>query len=683
MPIVLRQWLKIALLLLPLPLTAVELREVEITPLPGERLQIRLGLSDTPPDTGSFTTEQPARIAIDLPQTRLALNQRTLEVGTGAVRNLRFAETPERSRMVINLTRMVTYQLRSQGNDLYLMLNGAESRGSGPEATPLTPANTINAIDFRRGSSGEGRIEVELSSPSILFDLQTVAGKIQIDFLNAILPQNLERRLDVTDFATPVTTIDAWNSDNGTRLTVTPSGDYDHMAWQVGNLYTLDVRPLTQSEAEDRKKNEFGFSGERLSLNFQNIEVRAVLQLIADFTGLNVVTSDTVQGNITLRLKNVPWDQALDIILKTRGLDKRQVGNVMLVAPASEITAREKAELEARQQMIGLAPLRTEFFQVNYAKASELAKLLKGERNSLLSERGHVTIDERTNNLMVMDTQDRLAEVAALVKRLDIPVRQVLIESRIVIANDNFSRDLGVRQGVSSASTSGNNVLFGSSNSANTAAMSAAAQNNTTISLPTGDNRFNVNLPASGTAGSFALAILGSNYLVDLELTAMQTEGKGEVVSNPRVITSNQRKATIEQGVEIPYQETSGSGATSTSFKKAVLSLAVTPQITPDDRVIMDLSVNKDSLGQVINGIPTIDTRAVSTQVLVDNGDTVVLGGIYEQVRAQGQTKVPILGDIPLLGYFFRNSSRTESKAELLIFVTPKIIKDAMSAAIQ
>ncbi|HEY9148914.1 MAG TPA: type IV pilus secretin PilQ family protein, partial [Gammaproteobacteria bacterium] len=430
-------------------------------------------------------------------------------------------------------------------------------------------------------------------------------------------------------------------------------------------------------------RDEFGYSGEKLSLNFQSIEVRAVLQLIADFTGLNIVASDSVSGTITLRLKNVPWDQALDIILNARGLGMRKTGNVVLVAPNSELAAREKEELEAKQQMVELAPLRTEFYNVNYAKAADIAALLKAEENSILSERGNVTIDNRTNTLMVLDTAEKHAEVAKLIDKLDIPIKQVMIESRIVIASDDFSKEIGVRTGVS-ARDSYSDIKDDTGTIATTGTSFGA---DTMIQNPPGvypapTSRYNVNLPAAN-APSIALGILGHNYLVDLELSALQTEGRGEVISNPRVVTSNQTEAVIEQGVEIPYQEASSSGATSVSFKKAVLSLAVTPQITPDDRVHMDLKVNKDSVGGIFSGVPSIDTRSVTTQVLVNNGDTVVLGGIYETESNVGESKVPLLGDIPLLGFLFRSKNSTESKAELLVFVTPKILKEGLTAAVE
>jgi type IV pilus assembly protein PilQ len=459
-------------------------------------------------------------------------------------------------------------------------------------------------------------------------------------------------------------------------MVVDTFGIYETLAYQSDDLFTLDVKPITESELDEAREKKEKFIGERLSLNFQNIEVRAVLQLIADFTGLNLVASDTVGGNLTLRLKNVPWDQALDIILKTKGLAMRQTGNVMLVAPSEEIAAREKLELEAQKQIEELAPLRSEFIQVNYAKAATIASLLKAEGNSLMTERGNVSVDDRTNTLLVRDTVQALDGIRSLVSTLDIPVRQVLIESRIVIADDTFNRDLGVRFGVSKTTETGGDTTytFGGGQPGN-------VDFGDTVSFNTnGQENFIVDLPIGGPAaiGKFAVIDI-PDFLLHLELQAAQAEGRGEVLSNPRVITSNQKEAVIEQGTEIPFQEASSSGATSTSFKKAVLSLRVTPQITPDDRVIMDLNVNQDTVGQEFGGIPSVNTRSINTQVLVDNGDTVVLGGIFEQTKREDQEKVPFFGDLPYFGWLFKSTSVRDDKTELLIFVTPKIIKDVLT----
>jgi type IV pilus assembly protein PilQ len=662
----------------------VTLEDVNYTVMTGGKTQIRLSFSGLAPEPGSFTIDNPARLAVDLPATKLGLKKKNINIDSGVARLIRFAEGSGRTRVVISMVSLVPYEIRRANNEMYISINGAEPAPGVTAASMAAAKKELEGIDFRRGADGNAIIEVKLPDPDVAVSVDDKGNKVVVDFLNLVVPDKYVRRLDVNDFATPVSNVDLFNVDGGARMVINASGLYEHLAYQAGDKFTLDIKPITKEQAAEAKKDEFGYSGEKLSLNFQNIEVRAVLQLIADFTGLNIVASDTVQGNITLRLKNVPWDQALDIILKTRGLGMRKSGNVVLIAPNDELAEREKKELEAQQQMVELAPLVNEFYQINYAKAADIASLLKKEKNSILSARGNVTLDERTNTLMILDTAEKQEEIARLIRKLDIAVRQVMIESRIVIANDDFTRNLGVRSGVTNVQDNGTNGIYAvSGSSAGTDTMVQSAISNLAtgtspypVTTPALSDRYNFNLPAGGSAGRIALAILGADYLVDLEL---QTEGRGEVVSNPRVITSNQKEATIEQGVEIPYQEASSSGATTTSFKKAVLSLAVTPQITPDDRVVMDLAVNKDSVGGIFSGIPSINTRSLTTQVLVNNGDTVVLGGIYEQTTAKGEDKIPLLGDIPLLGYLFKSTSKQESKSELLIFVTPKIIKESMN----
>jgi len=643
----------------------------------------------------SFTIDNPARLAIDLPGTTLNVANKSIAVDSGLIRNIRAVEASGRTRLVISLLRVVPYEIRTENNQVFISMSASSAQtaaASGDTESaaamanqPGAPVTEIRDIDFKRSVDGSAVITVSLSNENAAISLNEKGNKIIADFYSFTLPEKLSRRLDVTDFATPAQFVDFYPNTTGARLAITATGRFEHLAYQAGDKYTIELKPLTKEEEEAARRNEQGYSGEKLSLNFQNIEVRAVLQLIADFTGLNIVASDAVKGSITLRLKNVPWDQALDIILKTQGLGMRKSGNVVLVAPNAELATREKQELEAQKQKVDLSPLHTEFYTISYAKASDIAKILKAKENSILTKRGSVTVDERTNTLMVLESAEKHEEVAKLIAKLDVAIRQVMIESRIVIANDDFSRDLGVRTGVSGYDINGSDVttLSGSSVGANNHLASI------TNSMITGDpwtwpeltDRYNFNLPAGGSAGRIGLAILGSDYLVDLELSALQTEGRGEVVSNPRVVTSNQMEAKIEQGVDIPYQEASSSGATSVSFKKAVLSLAVTPQITPDDRVVMDLKVNKDSVGGIYSGVPSINTRSVETQVLVNNGDTVVLGGIYETSKANGETKIPLLGDIPILGYLFRSTSKTETKSELLIFVTPKILNESLSAA--
>jgi type IV pilus assembly protein PilQ len=496
------------------------------------------------------------------------------------------------------------------------------------------------------------------------------------------------RRLDVLDFATPVKFIDTSRVGINAEISVTPitGGDFEQVAYQSGNLFTIELQPLTQEKLDERKLREPEYTGEKISLSFQSVDIRSLLQIIADVAGTNMVVSDAVSGDIAIRLQNVPWDQALDIILRTKGLGMRQQGNVMLVAPLTELAERDKIELEAQKQKTELAPLRTELIQVNYAKASDIAALLKAGEDSILSERGRVNVDERTNTLLVLETRETIGEIRALIAQLDIPVKQVLIESRIVIASNDYSRELGARFGVSAVNNNGSNGLITTSGSST--ATDSVVQDFLTdgFPVPVGNlaDRFNVNLPASANAGRIALALLGSDYLVDLELSALQAEGRGEVISSPRVITANAKQASIEQGVEIPYQQSSSSGATNIQFKKAVLALTVTPQITPDNRVIMDLNVTQDNVGDIVptgdgGTAPAINTREVNTQALVDNGATVVLGGIFVQENRNDVTKVPFLGDIPILGAAFRSRLTVANKDELLIFVTPKILQEGLS----
>lgn len=685
---------------LPARAAANALESISVSTLSGEQVQLSLMFTEMPPEPSTFTIDNPARIALDFPNIVSRVKERSKQINVGIVRSIHTVQANGRTRVVVELAKLIGYQTGIHGSELLLTLdNGSEpvlaaggtvhmDVGSSGWRSSAPQGRGITNIDFRRGEAGEGRILISLSSPQIPVNLREQGGKVVVDFVNADLPVALQRRLDVTDFATPVKTVDAFRVGEGARMTIEASGEYEHLAYQSENLYTVEVRSVVKQEEGARKKEQF--TGERLSLNFQDIEVRSILQLIADFTGLNVVVSDSVTGNLTLRLKNVPWDQALDIILKTKGLDVRRTGNVLLIAPAEEIAAREKLELEAQQQVSELAPLRSEFVQVNYARAADIAALLKAPENSLLSDRGNVSVDTRTNTLLVQDTAAKLDEIRRLVERLDIPVRQVLIESRIVIASDNFSKELGVRFGASNLDTSFPND-DGDGLDAITGSLNGTTQLLNGEELEFND-RLNVNLPVADPAGSVGLALarLPLGLLLELELSAAQAESRAEIISTPKIITSNQTKARIEQGVEIPYQEVSGSGGgvvASIAFKKAVLSLEVTPQITPDDRIIMDLSVSNDSVGQLVPSgsggglIPSIDTREVETQVLVANGQTVVLGGIYEQSLAKSTKRVPFFSDLPLLGRLFRTDLNSTDKAELLIFVTPKIISEDLALA--
>jgi type IV pilus assembly protein PilQ len=682
----------------------LQLTDIQVNTLPGNRVVLVMTTSGPAPEPLSFTIEDPARISLDLPGTGLGIAERRRDVKRGVLDTVMLAEAEGRTRVVLNLDMMVPYETTVEGDRITVTLGGAgaavaTARPTGfgqpsgaPGAAAARVQGEINAVDFRRGADGAGRVVVTLSNPAIPVDIREEMGRTVVDFRNASLPDALLRRLDVLDFATPVQAVDSVRFPGGARLVINVSGDYEQLAYQADDTFSIEFRPVekqdpTQYGAFDERKE---YTGQRLTLNFQDIEVRAVLQLLAETSGLNVVVSDSVSGNVTLRLDSVPWDQAMDIILTTRGLGMRQVGNVILVAPAAEIAARERQELESKQDIQQLAPLRSEFLQVNYAKASDLAGLLRGAGGgSLLSERGSVSIDERTNTLLIYDTAERIADVRRLVAALDIPVRQVLIESRIVVANDDFSRDLGVRMGVTYVTDRGESGLIsvtGSGAGADTIVGSGLNNINQTgtpfpVEIPSALDRYNVNLPIANPAGRIGLAILGQDTLVDLEIAAAQAEGRGEIVSSPRVITANQKEAVIEQGVEIPFQEAASSGATTTQFKKAVLSLTVTPQITPDDRIIMDLEVTQDTVGQFVPSatggqVPSIDTRKVITQVLVNDGETVVLGGIFETERRDSEDKVPILGDIPGLGRLFKRTSTTSNKRELLIFVTPKILRE-------
>ena len=673
------------------------LQAIEVQPLPGQQLQLTLRLSGPAPQPLSFTIDNPARISFDLPNTTLALPSRRIDVHASGLDTILAAETKDRTRLVLNLDKLVPYDTRVDGSNIIVMLGGSAARVSAGAAPAVAASGggvrELRSIDFRRGTDGAGRVIVKLSDPHIHVNLHQVGNQVVVDFSDASVPANLTRRYDATDYGTPISGFDVTRVGNGSRIAITASGDYEQLAYQSDDQYVVEVAP--RRKVANAPEERPVYTGERLTLNFQDIETRAVLQLLADASGQNIVVSDSVTGNVTLRLQNVPWDQALDIVLRTKGLDKRRQDNVIIVAPQAELAAREKAELAARKDVQELAPLRSEYLQVNYAKAQDMAGLIKTQSNSLLSPRGSVAVDDRTNTLLLQDTADRLADVRRLVATLDIPVRQVLIEARIVIVNNDFSRDLGARFGFTNNQKNGNTGLVtttGTAAGTDQAIGSAITNAQGTgsifpVAVPTGNtasNRYNVNLPVSNPAGSFALGILGNNFIVDLELSAAQAETQANIISSPRVITANQKEATIEQGVEIPYQQSASSGATTIQFKKAVLSLKVKPQITPDNRIILDLDVHKDSVGTVIVtssgvNVPSIDTRSITTQVLVNDGQTVVLGGILETNQREDDTKVPYLGDIPVLGHLFKNTSHKDDKDELMIFITPKIVREGVN----
>jgi len=679
-----------------------QLQSIEAQALPGDEVELEFKLSGPAPEPMSFTIDSPARISMDLSDTSLALASRRTDVGMGAVGSVVVAEANGRTRVVVNLSSMVPYETRVVGSSVFVRVGSNSSAGSQvafsggtqasrPATSPrvATAGRSISDIDFRRGEDGAGRLLITLTDPGTLIDLRQQGDQVIVELADINLPKELMRRMDVVDFATPVTTVDAISVAGGARLIINASGDYEQMAYQSDNLFSIEIREkAVQKESIDPFGQDKTYAGDRLTLNFQDIEVRAVLQLLADMSGLNIVVSDTVQGNVTLRLQNVPWDQALDIVMQTKGLAMRRNENVVIVAPADELAARERAALENLKDMDELIPLRSEFIQVNYAKAADIAALVSGgEGGALLSERGSIAVDERTNTLLAQDTSERLAEIRRLVEVLDIPVKQVLIESRIVIVSDDFSRELGAQLGLTRYDTDSSNRLWttsGSSSATDSMVASALAGDSPRDGIPTGDSRFdryNVNLPPSTRGGSIALSVLGSNTLLDLELSAAQAEDRAEIISTPRLITANQKEARIKAGVEIPYQEGASSGATTTRFKEAVLSLQVTPLITPDDRVVMDLVVSKDNVGENVQSatgglVPSIDTREIATQVLVDDGETVVLGGIFETETRDVEFKVPYLGDIPMLGYLFKTTQRSSDKSELLIFVTPKILRE-------
>ena len=678
---------------------AVTLDDISYSSLPGDQVRINMKFSEALSEKPvNFTIDNPARIAIDLPGISLNVDKKSQAIGIGMAHSIAAVEAGGRTRVVVNLVHPVAYDMQLEGNDLVVTLGSGvgaaeavASKGKmkmgGPGGSMQQMAGSkasIENIDFRRGDQGQGRILVKLSDPSVGINMGQEGDNIVVDFSGTALPSDLDRKLDVVDFATPVKTIDTKATSTGAKMVIaTVNSQYDHLAYQSGDMFTIEVRPLTAEQKEAQQKAKFGYTGERLSLNFQNIEVRAVLQLIADFTGLNLVASDTVGGSVTLRLKNVPWDQALDIILKSKGLGMRKEGNVLMVAPQQELAAREKLELEAKKQVEELAPLRTEFMQINYAKASDLASLIKSKDNKLLSKRGNVSIDERTNTLIIQDVATSLEAIRNMISKLDIPIRQVMIESRIVNADESFTKDLGVKFGYSKTTSAQTNAAGGAdffTSVGGKLAGDTKYSGNTSFNTNDMEN-YMVNLPVPGATSAIGLAVgkIGS-YLVQLELSALLAEGRGEDIASPKVITANQKEAVIESGVEIPFQEATSSGATSVSFKKAVLSLSVTPQITPDNRVLLDLQVKQDTRGSPdVLGVPPINTRNVTTQVLVNDGETVVLGGIYNQVDRTSSDRVPFFGDLPYLGFLFKKNRVEKNRTELLIFVTPKILKEEMS----
>ncbi len=646
---------------------ANSLTKMDFSAMPGNKLQVVLELNEPLSSLpASFSTDSPARIAVDLEGVSIGLKEKTKNIGLGSARSVTAVEAGGKTRVVLNLTNPVGYEIDNIDNKVVIQVDGgavaAAASASSGGFVAATGTNELLGIDFKRGEKGKAEVIFDLSNDDAIVDMHYEAGKLVLDMMNTSLKPELSRMLDVSDFATPVRSIETKANGNNVRVTVDAEGDYDHLAYQTEGSYVLEVRPLTKQEIERAKLENKVYEGDRLSLNFQNIEVRSVLQLLADFTGLNMVVSDSVGGNVTLRLKNVPWDQAMDIILQTKDLAMRQNDNVIMIAPSKEINAWEKAQLEQLKIVEELSPLRTELIEINYADAADIASILESgrgsnedDKNSLLSARGQVTVDPRTNSLLVLETSQKLEEISNLIRKLDVPVKQVMIESRIVTADDNFTRELGIRW---NAGQDGTDDTEGS--------------NSTNLDV----SGF-VNAAAFAPVGGLDVVLtkIGSTVL-DLELRAMQAESKGEILSNPRIVTANNSSATIEQGIKIAVPGESESGGTTTEYADATLKLTVTPQITPDDRIIMELQVNKDS---VVAGSTDINTRNLQTNVVVDNGQTVILGGVYEQTKTKSVDKVPFFGDLPILGYAFRQTQNVENNSELLIFVTPQIIKESVA----
>ena len=690
---------------------ALAVTDIEFSSRPGSRFEVRLEFDGAPPEElQSYTIEKPARIAVDFPGTRSALDRKRYSLPYGNATGVLVLESGDRTRLIMNLVKLVPYDTRIDGNNLFLTVGqDADSEYFKARTDPNTLKSEIEPVaevlseiqdlQFQRSPAGEGRLILQLTNPSVDVNVFSESGDVKVEFLDTTIPERLLRRYDVTDFATPVERVDVNTNQRGTSLTLKTTGDFDYLAYQTDNEYVVSIKPLTPREVEERL-NEFAYVGERISLNFQDIEVRAVLQLIADFTELNLVASDTVAGRITLRLKNVPWDQALELVLKTKGLDKRQVGNVLMVAPAAEIAERERQQIEANKQIAELAPLRSEFIRIRYANADEIVGLFEAgseDGGSLISPRGSVIVDKRTNSLIVTETSSKLTEIRELIDRVDIPIRQVMIESRIVIARSDLNKELGIAWGggyinrgsdgrilslSGDAANVGNinNALTGGTTTGTTAGAGTAASNRPTLNYP---GALMVNLGVGTRTSGFAVGYTAKNLLLTAELSALESQGKSEVVSQPKVITGDKQQATIKSGRQIPFQQAAASGATAVQFQEAVLSLDVTPNITPDDRILLKLVINKDSVGELVptgqgGNIPSINTTELVTQVLVGNGETVVLGGVFSTEDVDTTSKVPFFGDLPYVGNLFRRQATERLKTETLIFITPRILADTL-----
>ncbi len=680
-----------------------KIESIDFSSLPGGRVAIHI--KTTVPLTNApagFTLNSPARIALDFPDVANGTAKTNIQADQGSLKSVTLAQAKERTRIVLNLSKNVGYNTTINGSDVTIMLQANEaSANAGVETKFAEPTLgqqqfAINNVDFARGKNGEGRIIVDLSSASAGINIKQKGKTIVVDFLNTDVPANLQRRLNVTNFNTPVIYVDTMKQGKNGQMVIEPKGNWEQSAYQADKKFIIDVRQVVEDPNKLVRGSKPGYAGEKLSLNFQNIEVRSVLQVIADFTGLNIITSDTVTGNLTLRLKDVPWDQALDIITQSKGLSMRKTGNVILVAPAEEVAAKEKQALEANQQIDDLEPVRTEVFTLKYMKADSLKAILSDPKQKILSKRGSAVLDARTNTVFVQDTSKYLEQVQAIINKVDVAVKQVMIESRLVIADDTYSKALGARLGITQSGKVGSTAStisgsLGNRPTATTAttltqgthngAVQTTLTNGSVLTSSDGQPDLMSNLAVANATGSLAYSIYSAaaGLLLNMELTAMESDGRGKIVSSPRVTTANQHKAKIAAGTEIPYLEASSSGAATVSFKSAVLSLEVTPQITPDDKIIMELDVKKDKVGSVFNGVPSIDTQNINTQVLVGNGETAVLGGIFEQTVRNDVEKVPFFGDLPIMGNLFKKRTTQNDKKELLIFITPRIMDESLN----
>ncbi len=669
------------------PTLTNKIENVEFSALSGGRLNIRIQLKaalNNPP--AGFTLSNPPRIALDFPYTANGLGKNTVSAEQGVLRSINLAQAKERTRMVLNLSKNVGYSASLDGKFVNIQLQGNEGNANVSqfetkfsEVKAGDKSHSIVNVDFARGKNGEGRIIVDLSDATAGINIKQKGKIIVVDFINTNVPDSLQRRLNVINFNTPVLYVDTMKQGNNGRMVIEPKGNWEQSAYQADKKFIIDVRPVVEDPNKLVQGSKSGYVGEKLSLNFQNVEIRTVFDVIAEFTGLNIIVSDTVTGNITLRLKDVPWDQAMDVIVKNKGLAIRKTGNVIMVAPAEEVAAKEKIQLEASQQIEDLEPIHTEVFNLKYMKADALKAILTDSKQRILSKRGSAVVDPRTNTVFVQDSTKYLEYVQSIINKTDVAVKQVMIESRLVLADEKFGKSLGARFGVQSQGIAdrGNTKTFIGGSLDKTSAVTT--QGNGGITAGTGG--LNSNLPVGNAFGSLAFSLfrLPAGLLLNLELTALETDKRGKIVSSPRVTTANQTKAKIEQGTEIPYLEASSSGAATVSFKKAVLSLEVTPQITPDDKIIMDLEVKKQKVGQVFNGVPSIDTQNINTQVLVSNGETAVLGGIFELTERNDVDKVPFFGDLPVIGNIFKRRTRQDDKTELLIFITPKIMDESLT----